>query len=494
MRHSPPTFRTLHEGQALPLVLVFLVVLCVGLLVTFNTGQVVAKKVELTNAADAAAYSVAVEQARARNLAAYLNRGRVANEVAIAQMVSLNSWVTMVHSTSYHFGKFMDVVSKVLFWVPGLGQALIAIDRAMTVINRALKTFRSNIAIPGLENFIRVYDQVLNRGYATAARAALSTPAALVDTERMVSRIVADNSPGAGITAEGALVLANDLRQAGIQLELYRPGRGGNGLTRTNEGGERYRNVVMASRDGFTTARRSGGFGVLTSNGGTDLVEYNRWSAVDTFEFRLPIPFESDVKFPLGWGGTQAYEGGANRPRFFRGMDNGRGWRSPYDNRRYRAYNGVTSGSISGRFIEGNPAGQEMGFNRNKAYFGQYKNGLTLDYHDVRRDYSRTPEGPDAGPIYTVEVGTDVANARTSSAIGAGAGRMELRDEAVGDTLQALASAQVYFNRPYDLAAMRRQVWGRGDRKFEMGSTFSPYWQARLVDTPTADRISLQVR
>src|SRR5690606_16216939 len=190
----PPTFRIRHEGQALPLVLVFLIVLCVGLLVTFNTGQVVAKKVELTNAADAAAYSVAVEQARARNLAAYLNRGRVANEVAIAQMVSLNSWVTMVHSTSDHFGDFMGVVSKVLFWVPGLGQALIAIDRAMVVINRALKTFRRNVAIPGLENFIRIYDQVLNQGYATAARAALSTPAALAGTERMVSRVVSDNS------------------------------------------------------------------------------------------------------------------------------------------------------------------------------------------------------------------------------------------------------------------------------------------------------------
>ncbi len=494
MPTSPPAFRFRHEGQALPLVLVFLIVLCVGLLVTFNTGQVVAKKVELTNAADAAAYSVAVEQARARNLAAYLNRGRVANEVAIAQMVSLNSWVTMVHSTSDHFGDFMGVVSKVLFWVPGLGQALIAIDRAMVVINRALKTFRRNVAIPGLENFIRIYDQVLNQGYATAARAALSTPAALAGTERMVSRVVSDNSPGASITPEGAGVLANDIRQGGEQMELYRPGRGGNGLTRTNEGGERYRNVVMASRDGFTTARRSGSFGVLTSNGGTDLVEYNRWSAVDTFEFRLPIPLASDVTFPLGWGGTQAYRGGANRPSFFRGMNNGRGWRSPYDNRRYAAYNGVGSRSISGRFIEGNPAGQEMGFNRSRAYFGQYRHGLTHDYHDVRARYSKTPEGPDAGPIYTVEVATDVANARTSSAIGVGAGRMALRDEAISGKLQALASAQVYFNRPYDLAAMRRQVWGRGDRKFEMGSTFSPYWQARLVDTPDADRRLLQVR
>src|SRR5690606_21490444 len=172
----PPTFRIRHEGQALPLVLVFLIVLCVGLLVTFNTGQVVARKVEVTNAADAAAYSIAVEQARARNLAAYLNRGRVANEVAIAQMVSLNSWLTMVHSSSFHFEKFMDVVSALLSWVPGLNAVLAAIDRAMKVLNQALKAFRKTF-IPGVNGAIFTLDQVLDNPYAIAAQTALSTPA-----------------------------------------------------------------------------------------------------------------------------------------------------------------------------------------------------------------------------------------------------------------------------------------------------------------------------
>lgn len=60
-----PTCQHRQRGQALPLVLIFILVLCIGLLVTFNTGQVVNKKVELTNTADSAAYSVAVQQARA---------------------------------------------------------------------------------------------------------------------------------------------------------------------------------------------------------------------------------------------------------------------------------------------------------------------------------------------------------------------------------------------------------------------------------------------
>ena len=37
----------------------------------------------------------------------------------------------------------------------------------------------------------------------------------------------------------------------------------------------------------------------------------------------------------------------------------------------------------------------------------------------------------------------------------------------------------------------QRVVWGRSDGKFEQGSMFSPYWQARLVDTPQQDKLLL---
>ncbi|WP_246455054.1 pilus assembly protein TadG-related protein [Thermomonas brevis] len=491
MQRLASIHRGRQQGQALPLVLVLLIVLCIGLLVTFNTGQVVGRKVEVTNAADAAAYSIAVEQARARNLAAYLNRGRVANEVAIAQMVSLNSWLTMVHSTSYHFEKFMDVVSVLLSWVPGLGEVLIAIDRAMTALNKALKGFR-NAFIPGVNAAIGTLDQVFDHPYALAASAALSVPATEANVFAMASKVVRDNAPDAEITSIGRGVLAKNVYQAASQLEHYKmPGKG-QGLNNTNAGAERYRNVVMASRDTFTRAREGTAFGVFRNRGGTDLVEYDRWAAVDVFEFHLPLPWPlDDVDFPLGWGGTQAVNG--RKPNFFPGMRNGRGWKSPYDNRTYAAYNGTSRGSISGRFIEGDPAGQEMGFKRDKAYLNQYRHGLNLAYDDVKqRDakhaYSEIPEGADAGPIYTVEVGMAIAAAPTSSALGIGAGRMALKDEARHDQIRAMASAQVYFNRPHEYSPFRRSVWGRSDGKFEMGNMFSPYWQARLVATPDMDR------
>jgi hypothetical protein len=80
------------KGQALILALVTLVVLVIGVIVLFNTGQAVSKKVQLVNTADAAAYSATVQQARAFNMIAYMNRATVANQVAMEQMVSWYSW------------------------------------------------------------------------------------------------------------------------------------------------------------------------------------------------------------------------------------------------------------------------------------------------------------------------------------------------------------------------------------------------------------------
>ena len=474
-----------QSGQAMPLALVFVLVLCVGLLVTFSTGQAVSKKVELTNAADAAAYSVAVEQARARNLASYLNRGRVANEVAIAQMVSLNSWVTMIHSTSDNFGDFIDTAQDFLFWVPYIGQALTALDKAMQAVNEALKIFRK-AEIPIINGAIMGLDQVMNFAYAKAAKLALSDVGSTLNVQSMAGKVVQDNSPGAELTVAARGVLEKNILQANNQLNLFKPGQR-NGLRTTNEGGERYRNVVMASRDEFTRDRQTSGLLGFSSNGGTDLVEYDRWSGVDVHEFSFGVPFVFDIKFPLGWGGTQAVNE-TPRPRFFAGMNNGRGWRSPYDNRTYRAYNGVRRNSLSGKFIEDDPAVDDGGFQDKDAYFNGYRYGISHDYHDVKRGFSETPEGDKAGPIYTVEVSSKIALARTSAATGIGVGRMQLKDEARGGDMRAMASAQVYFNRPPNYAPFSRMVWGRSDRKFEQGSMFSPYWQARLVETPLVDR------
>ncbi len=67
----------------------------------FKAGKLTNNKMQLQNAADAAAYSMSVVEARDLNFASYMNRAIVANEVAIGQFVGLASW-------AYHFKSFAD--------------------------------------------------------------------------------------------------------------------------------------------------------------------------------------------------------------------------------------------------------------------------------------------------------------------------------------------------------------------------------------------------
>ena len=80
-----------QRGQALVLGLFVLFLGTISLFYMFSTGQVSADKQRVTNTADAAAYSAALWRARVLNYDAYSNRAMIANEVAIAQTLTLAS-------------------------------------------------------------------------------------------------------------------------------------------------------------------------------------------------------------------------------------------------------------------------------------------------------------------------------------------------------------------------------------------------------------------
>src|SRR5262245_44704686 len=85
-----------QHGQVLALLLMLMAALLGSLLFVFNSGQVVSAKLRLVGAADAAAYSGALAEARSLNFQSYMNRAMVANEVAVAQFVSIRSWSSYV--------------------------------------------------------------------------------------------------------------------------------------------------------------------------------------------------------------------------------------------------------------------------------------------------------------------------------------------------------------------------------------------------------------
>src|SRR5690606_38523865 len=89
-RRSPS--RAAQLGQALALGLVLLMGAVLGLFFLFSTGQALDTRQRLDNAADAAAWSAALWRARVLNFHAYSNRAIIAQEVAVAQAVTMTSW------------------------------------------------------------------------------------------------------------------------------------------------------------------------------------------------------------------------------------------------------------------------------------------------------------------------------------------------------------------------------------------------------------------
>ena len=528
-RHRRPGAAARIRGQALVLTVALLGVLCVGALLLFNTGQTVNAKVRLVNATDAAAYSVAAEQARAMNFAAYMNRGRVANEVAIAQAVSMHSWVNNLHT---HAGMFEFVFAR-LSEIPLIGVAFVPLRAVYLAVKEVLNAVRTPALMPVLEGMVQALD-TLDGFYADAAAEVIANATSL-DRAELAREVLVRNDPAAEFVPAGRAHLLDTQLVAARRDFLqhhHLP-------ERTSAGMDRYRNVVMESRDQFSRNRHAkaqigdsnnydfsilpvpiGGFELrnenfIVSEGGTDMVDYDRWAALDTTSFDIEVEaylyvgrcipivgcvrvrrslIEVEFKQPMGYGGAQAVTS-EDGQRFRPGINDDGGFLSLYEPHMYAPYNGVRgppSWLAEYEPAVTNPVYGDRNARRGDEYLEDYR-GLR-PYDDVRSDRAATL---DDGPVFTVYARSAQDRVRTSdvAGIGGGAGTdTHLAGAAADGAYTALASAQVYFARPVGLERFRRVFRGGArDREAEAGSLFSPYWQARLVDTPPASRAALGI-
>lgn len=509
IRRGPGTSaRSRVGGQALVLFVVMIGVLSLGLILLFNTGQAVNKKVRLTHAADAAAYSVAVQQARVMNYAAYANRARVANEVAIAQMVSLWSWLNMIHAHAALGRNLFFALSK----IPYIGIVFVPLDIAYSIaepiIGNGVRGQPTRLVLDGA---VKVLDE-LNNILALSTDAVVAVGGTVGSVE-VANSVVQRNDPTARLAAQGHALLIMQLARTvpgGEYIERHNLPAGGG----RSAGMDRFRNVVMASRDRFT-ADREDEMGIpfidLETSGGTDMVDYKRWVGMDTMDLSVGIDLgfvDFTLDIPLGWGGAQAVKTQQGQA-FFPGIrsggqqQTGNGWYSEYHpgGNTYKQYGGVSQGSAGGnlaaQFPSVNavyapkPASGNLKQKRH-AYLEGY-DGLRA-YQDIRADKVNPANPEEAGPVFTIYVESDRADARTAEDIdglgGRNGGELELRSQMKDNAMTAIASAQTYFHRAPDYGLFHRLVprsWNGDptrDNQLEQGSLFSPYWQARLVDTP----------
>ncbi|MFJ2986283.1 pilus assembly protein TadG-related protein [Collimonas sp. NPDC087041] len=427
----------LQSGQTLVLFLGFAAALVGALLIAFNSGQTTNAKMRAMNAADAAAYSGAVWQARTLNFQAYTNRAMVANEVAIAQSVSLRSWVSYVDS-------FVNNGPMALLKiVPYLGEALIEVGSVIKEVDQAVQSALpiAEIALRGINQLYYPAQEIMNLSGTVVAQD--------------LAKNVAQQNGAQLSNAAVELFAKNELAWIGF-TDSYIGTRGGKvGSDRRT----RLREVTLLSRDGFTYSR-NWSIGVpfvfkFRKQGGTDLIDFDAWKGLDSSQVQTGwTPKGWLATVPTGWGGAQAY----NPNKVSKAISQTGDWNS-----------------IDGRLAQGLANGQNA------------KNIETPfpNYRDIKNP---TVKDADLHLPFVVEVVINRAQIKTSDDPNI-QGKAILHDGTIVDPAPnfasgnagvfALSSACVRFSRPYG-----------SDRAggIEYPSLFNPYWRASLATNSAISR------
>jgi hypothetical protein len=420
------------RGQTLVLFLGFIAAMVGMMLVVFNSGQVTNAKMRAMNAADAAAYSGALWEARSLNFQAYMNRAMVVNEVTIAQSVSLRSWISYV-------ARFVANVNQITQFIPWVGQVTTQIKQVLNQVSSSMN------------NLLPLADMAL-RGVNVVAHKAQ-------DGFYTTGSVIAQE-----LATEVATANKATMSPAGKELMVSNTANWFAFTTRY-EGKDRARikAVTLDSRDGFSQNRDNtvlalGPVFEVAKQGGTDLIDYDSWKALDSSELRTTkILGKWRTKTPLAWGGAQSYAPGRKTGIGTHGEENDWG-RSDGQRARTEA-NAITSSF----FARANA--KKIGMNPFQGYY------------DIKNPKIKNA---DLQLPFSVEV--VVSKADIPTATSAMNGKSALVDGtqiehdpnyAGGGGVYALAEACVRFARPY------RQDRADGAREFP--SLFNPYWTASLA-------------
>lgn len=226
----PPVARPLRyaRGQALALTLPLLAVLIAALWWAYDAGQAVTEKRRLAQIADAAALGAATWQARALNFDAYTNRAIIANEVAIAQSVSLRGW-------SRYMNDLLLKTAVLTAWIPYVDVATASLQRLWMSLDRGLQ--------PGLSAFEGV-TTLIDQDLAAAQRAMHLATAQVVPAS--VREVLRRDDPRIELSPGGEAALV------AWQVEWTRFASFYGGAWRW-----RQKDVLERSLDGFTVSRNN---------------------------------------------------------------------------------------------------------------------------------------------------------------------------------------------------------------------------------------------
>ena len=421
------------RGQALVFLLPLLVVLAAAAWWAFETGQSVTEKRRLRDAADAAALSGAVWQARALNFQSTMNRAIIANEAVIAQSVSLRSW-------SAYMDRMLPGAAAITSYVPYLNAAVSALQRWWTAFDRALQP-----SLAALE----ATTGAVERDLAAASR--VMNAATLIVVPQVVRESVAAADPRFELSSGGEAMLAAWAADWARFSSLY------GGAWRW-----RQQDVVYRSLDGFTAGRNFTLSPLLGSRllrfekrAGTELIDFETWRGLDTLSLHQPryVVFGSmRERAALAWGGAEAGAGSVRR-----GAHGGAWSRNP------RASRAASSSVQPQRAWSGLPSMYDLSAAQ-RAEFDPPRVIVRLRLPDGSRRSAAALLGFDR----VASVSGDLLR------LGPQSGEGDLFADAAGST---------DFRRP----------GRRRDGATELPSLYSPYWRSALVASTDAERVAMAV-
>jgi hypothetical protein len=431
---SPNAFRPrrTQRGQALVYGLFMLVCGLVALYFVFNTGQLTLEKTKLVNTADAVAYSAGVLHARALNFDAYTNRALMANEVMIAQAVSLASWIEYAEG---HTKGVKPLLCYQMYSVP-VGLALTEyapLCYALSYPPGAMAVEYADTAIQKVaEGTVRLSELARkNLQLAQATMFFTLVPA----RSALMNEVAEANYRGNGSVSVDPVPLTDQwlMFDGGPFVKRY-----------SGDERERFKEaaVTAAHRDDFVAGRSwnsrspwpcSIPRGDADRKGGTTLQGYDDWKAQDSAHLKVEswhihtfsMGCETDADYKLGSGSQSAADWGySGVPNFY---------------------------DLSEKALAYSPSAADPG------------------KRDPRLKFS----------IRLTRSAGDQRTSRGTSTVRPG-GQMAIYAGAqAGGVMAAVATSEVYFERPPGAP--------RSPDQAELASLFNPFWHVRLSGNSAAD-------
>lgn len=438
--------RARQRGQALVYGMFVFIGGLSALFFLFNTGQLTREKTKLVNTADAVAYSAGVMNARALNFAAYTNRALIANEVAIAQMVSLSSWAQYVQTHA-------ESTARLGCEVPQYAEP--AVKGMVEYAPVCVGLFYANAtgAVEAAAQAVQLVTEVAVLPAEAAKLALQASQTAMAVALPAVRQKVMDEVAQANYAGDGDVVVdAVPLKDGYADFD-------GQPIMHRYRGDERERfkqaTLAATGLDPFVPSRswRSKAtvptcvdfgqhFDYVQRAGGTTLVGYDEWRALDTasmWRYRLRgrwVPRCRSSEDPLGYGAQAAGDGSG---------DNGD---APGAGANPRA---TDEASSSDWHYSGLPSYHEL----SPAALSHGKGGPSLDFAvRVTRAATQTP---------TSDARAQVRPSRRLN---------RYPGQPAKGVYAGVSASQAHFERPTP----------RGDGQDELASLFNPYWQVRLID------------